>query len=104
VYETALLATRGERPLIRAVANVYACPMNKKTPREKPESLLRHFLSMFIDSGTKFFDPECFTGASLRAAESLKPTSVFELNADATGAVDANAAMRQFRKLREIAK
>lgn len=69
VYETALIISRGDRKTIRPVADVYAAPKPGNSHMSlKPVPMLRHFLSMFVDPGTTFFDPTCGSGSSVRAA------------------------------------
>jgi hypothetical protein len=72
VYETCFIASRGDRLIVRAVANGYAAPTGAKSHQsEKPEPVLRHFMQMFVDEHTRLLDPTCGSGSSLRAAESL---------------------------------
>lgn len=71
-YETALLGYRGKRPLEKIVSDSYSGPGDRRLhPSCKPEPMLRHFFSALIDENTRFLDPTCGAGSSLRAAESL---------------------------------
>lgn len=75
-YETALFAYRGHGKLTQAgpKANSFAHP-GKRTDAihisEKPEPMLKHFLSMVCDEYTSFLDPTCGSGNSLRVARDL---------------------------------
>jgi ParB/RepB/Spo0J family partition protein len=77
VYETALLCSRGDRPLVRPLANAYAAPtvQNPLHPSQKSEPMLRHFLSMLVDETTHVLDPTCGSGSALRAATSCGAAS-----------------------------
>jgi hypothetical protein len=101
VYEACLVAVREDRPLVRAVSDAYGAPSDKRLhPSCKPEPVLRHFLSMFVDEHCRLLDPTAGSGSSLRAAESLGAESVVGLEVDPEHAKNANVAMRQFRALR----
>ncbi len=81
-HETALLAIRGRRPLVRTGADSYAGPGDRKLhPSAKPEPMLRHFLGMLVDEHTRLLDPTCGAGSAIRAAESLgaRPSSCLGL-------------------------
>ena len=80
VYETALLFTRGDRPLVRAAANHVASPITKEYHMsEKPRRVLSHFFKMFVDSSTRFLDPTCGSGNSVITAANLGAESVLGL-------------------------
>lgn len=101
IYETAFIASRGDRKIIRAVANAYPSPTTKEIHQsEKSEPMLRHFFQMFVDENTKLLDPTCGSGSALRAAESLgaQTTIGLEINEDYCKA--ANIALRKSRLLR----
>lgn len=101
VYETALLASRSKRPLVRVAADVYGSPTDKRLhPSCKPEPMLRHFFSMLCDSGTELLDPTCGSGSSLRAAESLGAKRVLGLERDENFARGAKLELERARKLR----
>jgi ParB/RepB/Spo0J family partition protein len=82
VYETALFASRGDRLVNQSVSDCYAAHTGDKSHQsEKPEPMLRHFFKMFIGEGTRFLDPTCGTGSSVRAADSLGASCLgIELN------------------------
>jgi ParB/RepB/Spo0J family partition protein len=105
VYETALLASRGSRPLVKMVDNCYACPRaaNAIHPSTKPEPMLRHFFNAVVDSTTDLLDPTCGSGGALRAAEDVGARSVLGLEIDADFAKAANAATLNARAMRRAA-
>lgn len=103
IYETAIIGTRGDRPLVKPVSNVYGCPTDKTYhPSTKPEPMLRHFFSMFVDNGTKLLDPTCGSGSALRAAESMGAQKVLGLERDPEHYANAVRAFDIHMKLRKI--
>lgn len=105
VYETALIASRGDRLVVKSVSNAYGAPTDKAHhPSTKPEPVLRHFFQMFIDSGTKLLDPTCGGGSALRAAESMGAARSLGLELDLEHCTNARSALRQFRVLRNVTK
>lgn len=105
IYETALMASREDRVIVKAVSNAYASPTDKAHhPSTKPEPMLRHFFQMFCDESTNMLDPTCGSGSSLRAAESLGAERVLGLELDKEHFENAEKALRQFRILRKMAK
>lgn len=83
VYETALFGARGDRKIVGAVANAYACPIvSGRHMSEKPEPMLRHFFRMLVDAESLVLDPTAGSGSAIRAAKSLKAKHVvgLELN------------------------
>lgn len=83
IYETALLVTRGDRKIVRAVSNCFPYPMEKKLHQsQKNLTVLKHFLSMLVDPSTTFLDPTCGSGTAVRAA--------LELNADVVLGLEKN--------------
>lgn len=105
VYETAIFASRGDRNIAKAVSDIYSAPTDKTHHHStKPEPMLRHFFSMFVDEHSIVLDPTCGSGAALRAAESLNAKSVLGLEIDPDHCKSARSALRQFRALRRISK
>ena len=105
IYETCFIASRGDRLIVRAVANAYAAPTGTKSHQsEKPEPVLRHFMQMFVDEHSRILDPTAGSGSSLRAAESLGAAFVFGLEKNEEFAENARTALRNFRTLRAISK
>lgn len=102
VYETCLLASRGDRRIVRAVANAYAAPtVRDRHMSEKPEPMLRHFFGMLVDKNTVLLDPTCGSGSALRAAESLGARYVLGLERDPEFASLARDALKRSRTLRK---
>jgi DNA modification methylase len=105
IYETALLGSTGQRPIVRIKSDAYSCPTDKSLhPSCKPEAMLRHFFEMIVDETSSVFDPTCGSGTALRAAESLGATRVLGLERDegfAKGALGALEASRGKRKAAE---
>lgn len=105
IYETALIASREDRLIVRAVSNAYAAPTNKALhPSTKPEPVLKHFFQMFVDENTKLLDPTCGSGTALRAAETLGAKHVLGLEVNEEYYSAANSALRSFRTLRNLGK
>lgn len=102
-YDTALLAVRGGRPLAKPGMNSYAAPTagNKIHPSQKPEPMLRFFLSMVVDETTTMFDPTCGSGAALRAAEDLGAKSILGIEMDPNYAAVALTKTLQARVMRQ---
>ena len=102
-YDTALLAVRGGRPLAKPGMNSYAAPTagNKIHPSQKPEPMLRSFLSMVVDETTSVLDPTCGSAAALRAAEDLGARFILGLEMDPNYAAQANTKTLQARVLRQ---
>jgi ParB/RepB/Spo0J family partition protein len=102
IYETALIASREDRLLVKPVANAIASPTNKEHhPHTKPEPVLKHFLQMFVDSNTRMLDPTCGGGSSLRAAEALGADHVIGLEINDEYVMNARRALNHSRVLRK---
>lgn len=72
IYETCLIASRGDRKIVRSVSNVVSSPTTKEIHMsEKPVPMLRKFMEMFVDKSTVMLDPTCGSGNSVRAALAL---------------------------------
>ena len=70
VYETALLASRGDRKVVRAVANTVACSTTRDFhTSEKPHKALDHFFRMLVDESTRLLDPTCGSGMAVKVGE-----------------------------------
>jgi len=70
IYETALFASRGDRKIVRPVANAIALPTTKDYhTSEKSFNMLSHFFRMLIDDTTRLLDPTCGSGMAIKAAE-----------------------------------
>lgn len=106
IYETALLCSRGSRPLIKASGNAYGCPITSGSihPSQKPEPMLRHFFGMFIDNTTDVLDPTCGSGTSIRAAEDCGARRVLGLELNPEYYSAALGATMRARTLRMLGK
>jgi ParB family chromosome partitioning protein len=83
IYETAFLAHRGDRPIVRAVANAIASPTTREIHMsEKPVPVLTHFMRMLVDENTTFLDPTCGSGTSIRTARALGASRVLGIEKD----------------------
>ena len=101
IYETALIASREDRFIVRAISNSYSAPTDKTYHHStKPEPMLKHFFQMFVDEHTSLFDPTCGSGSALRAAEALGATRTLGLELNGEIADGAKAALRKSRALR----
>lgn len=102
ICETALIASREDRLLVRPVANAIAAPTNKEHhPHTKPEPVLKHFLQMFVDRNTRMLDPTCGGGSALRAAEALGAEHVLGLEINDEYVTNARRALHNSRVLRK---
>ena len=105
VYETAFLAYRGDRPIVKVVGNCHSSPTDKSLhPSAKPEAMLKHFFSMLVDGSTRMLDPTAGSGSSLRAAEALGAEFCLGLELDLEHCANANAALRKARVIRAASK
>lgn len=101
VYETCLLGSRGARQILQVLDDHYSAPVDRSLHAStKPEPMLRHFMSMLVDSQTRLLDPTCGSGSSLRAAESLG-AKVLGLELDPANCEIARNALKQSRTLRQ---
>jgi ParB family transcriptional regulator, chromosome partitioning protein len=102
IYETCFFGSRGDRKIVRAVANAYHAPtVRDKHMSEKPEPMLRHFFQMLVDENTVMLDPTCGSGSALRAAESLGAKYILGLEINTDFANIAREALERARKLRK---
>lgn len=84
-YETALFCSRGDRKIVRAVANSIAGVTTKTIHMsEKPLPVLEHFFRMLVDESTVMLDPTCGSGNAVKVAEQLGASwaTGLELNPD----------------------
>jgi DNA modification methylase len=72
-HETALFASRGDRKLVKPVADSYSGPTTRDSGHvsEKPVAMLTHFLTMAVDETTCILDPTAGSCNSMLAAKSL---------------------------------
>lgn len=82
-YETALFASRGDRKIVRPVANSFSCPTTKQFhTSEKAHEMLSHFFRMLLDSSTRLLDPTCGSGMAVRVAEEMGASYALGLERD----------------------
>lgn len=97
-YESALIITRGDRYIIKAVNNAKDAPLGKKVHlSEKPQPVLRYFFQMFLDETSTVLDPSCGSGNALAVAEEFKVKSVLGLDLDPQSVELAKATLRKGR-------
>lgn len=102
IYETALFMSRGDRKVVRPVANCYGAPGTKSEHlSEKSESMLRHFMRMIVDDLSEVFDPTCGSGSALRAANYLGAKRAFGLEKDSEIAQRAQDSIVRAKFLEE---
>jgi ParB/RepB/Spo0J family partition protein len=90
-YETAFLASRGDRKIVRAVSNHFSLGVHKGGHiSEKPQLMLEHFFRMLVDDSTRLFDPTAGSGSSLRAGRACSASSVLGLEVNPEYAAEAN--------------
>lgn len=85
IYETAFMASRGDRKIVRAKSNAFAHPGKDKSIHmsEKPVPMLKHFMEMFVDEYSFVLDPTAGSANSLKAATALGAGRVLGLERDA---------------------
>lgn len=78
IYETAFIASRGDRLLVSSVSNAFSHPGREKSihMNEKPVPMLKHFMRMFVDSYSRVLDPTCGSGNALKVAQLLGAPTV----------------------------
>lgn len=83
VYETCIMASRGDRPIVQPVANSVAHPNIKDIHKsEKPVAMLSHFFRMFVDESTRMIDPTMGSGNAVYVAEGMGAKSAIGLERD----------------------
>ena len=103
-YETAFIASRGNREFLRFAPNIYGCPTvsNRRHPFQKPESMLRHFMKFMVDEFTSVLDPACGSGSALKVAEELGAKSILGIEKNFAYAEIARARVLQGRTLQQV--
>lgn len=95
IYETAFLASRGDRPIVRPVANVVGSPIQPgRHMSEKPQAVLLHFFTMLVDAHSTILDPTCGSGSALRAGFTMKAERLLGLELNPEFAAHADEALR----------
>lgn len=105
ITEFALMMSTGDRKIAKPVANAYGCPTNKAESihtNEKPEPMLKHFFSMFVDHHTRMLDPTCGSGSSIRAGETLRAESALGIEFNPEFAARSQSKLLQARSLRAL--
>lgn len=100
VYESALLMTRGDRTIVRAVNNcidVAAARADAEHPSEKPAAVVHHFLRMLVDEHTDLLDPSCGGGSALSVAEVLHARHVTGIEPNSVHAETARKRLQRVR-------
>jgi len=83
VYETCIMASRGDRPIVQPVANTVSHPNVKEIHKsEKPVNMLHHFFRMFVDESTRMIDPTMGSGNAVYLAEGMGAKSALGLERD----------------------
>lgn len=104
-YEACLIGSVGDRKIVKPVSNSYGAPTGKSDAihtNEKPEAMLSHFLSMFVDEHTRMLDPTAGSGSAVRAAEALGAESALGLELDPEFSSRAQQALVTARGLRQL--
>lgn len=71
-YESAFFCSRGDRLVVRAVANSFASPTIREFhTSEKPRGVLEHFFRMFVDDNTRLLDPTAGSGNAIKVSSQL---------------------------------
>lgn len=98
-YETALFLTRGDRKIVKPVANGIAAPTARGFHLSiKPVPVVAHFLSMLVDEHSELLDPTCGSGSALIAAERLHAARVWGLELEEHYVHEARVDLRRERQ------
>lgn len=84
-YETALVASFGDRKIVAPRALSFSAPRGARTRvhrSQKSLQMLEHFFSMFVDSSSRVLDPTAGSGTSLLAAQSCRASHILGLETD----------------------
>lgn len=91
IYETCLFGSRGDRKIVRPTSNADYSPSTRDEHMSiKSEAMLRKFFGMFVDGSTRFLDPTCGSGSSVRAASGIGAGSFVGLEINPDFAARAN--------------
>ena len=95
LYETAFLASRGDRKIIQATNNVVPFPVGqKKHLSEKPQPMVEMFFRMLVSEDTRILDPTCGSGTALAAARWRKAKLIHGLDTDPDAVEQAKRLLR----------
>ena len=95
-YETAFFASRGDRKIVKPVANSFSAATTKEFhTSEKSEAMLRHFFRMVCDEHSLVLDPTCGSGMAIKVAESMGAEAALglELNPEYADAARRNLSL-----------
>lgn len=105
ICEVALFGSSGDRKIVKPIGNGYPCPSAKEIhTNEKPQPMLNHFLSMFVDETTRILDPTCGSGSAIRSAQFLGASYGLGLEHNPEFAERAQTALTNQIKLANLAK
>lgn len=105
IYEACLFGASDDRKIVKPIGNFYGAPSAKEIhTNEKPQPMLNHFLSMFVDETTRILDPTCGSGSSIRAAHTLGAGYGLGLEFNPEFAERASTALKNQIKLADLAK
>lgn len=80
IYETAIMASRGDRKIVRAVSDTVGSAISLlHHTSEKPVGVLSHFFRMFVDTSTVMLDPTAGSANALIVAEQMGANFVMGL-------------------------
>lgn len=81
IYETALMASLGDRKIVRATSNLFPFPARDRPLHisEKPVEMLKYFFQMFVDQYSIVLDPTAGSANALKAAQALGAHEVLGL-------------------------
>lgn len=101
ITELAFFISRGDRKLLKAVANGYAAPTSRVIHQsEKPIPVLKHFFQMIVDENTRMFDPTSGSGNALVAADHYGANTILGVEKEATYFERSVQAWKKYRALK----
>lgn len=96
-YETAFLASRGDRKIVRAVSNHVGSPIQRgQHMSEKPQAVLGHFFRMLVDEHSAVLDPTAGSGSAIRAAITAGASRYLGLELNSQFAEHADETLAKF--------
>jgi site-specific DNA-methyltransferase (adenine-specific) len=87
-YETALIFARGDRKLVKLDRDYDECPLDpeKLHLTQKPISMLKKLLGLYVDEHTAVLDPTCGSGSALSAARLIGAARILGIELDENNA------------------